>query len=168
MHGFGEQWRRWIETLLGSASSRIILNGQHGPTIRHMRGVRQGDSLSLMLFIISMDVLHRLFLKATNDGVLRRMVPAEIKFKCSLYVDDVILFIRPTVQEVRAVKETLTIFGTTSGLRTKLAKCSMMPIFGAEDTLGGIVDILGCQVQPFPIRYLGLPLSTKSIPKAHY
>jgi hypothetical protein len=28
-----------------------------------------------------------------------------------------------------------------------------------------IVSILGCQVQPFPIWYLGLPLSTKKIPK---
>ena len=31
-----------------------------------------------------------------------------------------------------------------------------------------IVSILSCQVQTFPIKYLGLPLSTKSIPKAHY
>jgi len=30
------------------------------------------------------------------------------------------------------------------------------------------VSILGCQVQPFPIKYLGLPLSTRAIPKAHY
>ena len=27
--------------------------------------------------------------------------------------------------------------------------------------------ILGCQVQEFPIRYLGLPLSTKKIAEAH-
>lgn len=69
-HGFEDQWRSWIETLLGTATSRIILNGQHSPTIRHLRGVRQGDSLSPLLFIIAMDVLHRLLLKATRDGVL--------------------------------------------------------------------------------------------------
>jgi hypothetical protein len=86
-HGFSDKWCRWIETLL-STTSRIILNGLQGPPIRHLRGVRQGDSLSLMLFIITMDVLHRLFHKAAQDGVLRKMAPPEIKFQCSLYADD--------------------------------------------------------------------------------
>jgi len=75
-----------------------------------------------MLFIIAMDVLHRLFLKAARDGVLRKMDPASVKYQCSFYADDVMLFIRPTVQEARAVKEILRIFGEASGLKTNLTK----------------------------------------------
>jgi hypothetical protein len=97
-----------------------------------------------MLFIIAMDVLHKLFAKACSDGVLRRMEPNEVKFQCSLYGDDVILFIRLTVQEATAVKEILRIFGEASGLQTNLAKCSITPIFGGEDVLEQIVAILGC------------------------
>jgi hypothetical protein len=93
---------------------------------------------------------------------------SEIRFKCSLYVDNVILFIRPTVQEATAVKEILNLFGVVLDLKTNLAKCSITPIFGAEDSLEEIVSILGCQVQAFPIKYLGLPLNTRLIPKAHY
>lgn len=78
--GFGETWRRWIASLLSTAFSRIILNGHQGPPIQHLRGVRQGDSLSPMLFIMAMDILHRLFLKASRDGVLRSMQPQEIRF----------------------------------------------------------------------------------------
>lgn len=115
-----------------------------------------------------MNVPHRLFLKAARDGVLRKMKPLEVKFQCSLYADDVILFIRPTAQEATMVKEILTTFGAASGLHTNLAKCSITPIYGGEDTLEDIVAILGCQVQRFPIKYLGLPLSTRSIPKAHF
>jgi hypothetical protein len=60
------------------------------------------------------------------------------------------------------------IFGEASGLQTNLAKCSITPIFGGEESLDEIVSILGCQVQQFPIRYLGLPLSTKQIPKSNF
>ena len=67
-----------------------------------------------------------------------------------------------------AVKEILRVFGEATGLKTNLAKCSVTPIYGGEDTLDHIVAILGCQVQQFLIKYLGLPLTTKKIPKAEY
>lgn len=80
-----------------------------------------------MLFIIAMDILHRLFLKASADGVLRQTEPPEIKFQCSFYADNVILFIWPTYQEATTVKTILHIFGEAYGLHTNLAKCSIMP-----------------------------------------
>jgi hypothetical protein len=95
------------------------------------------------------------------------MEPREVKYQCSLYADDVILFIKPSVQEATAVKEILRVFGEATDLKTNLAKCYVTPIYGGEDTIDEIVTILGCQVQQFPIKYLGLPLS-KKIPKAEY
>lgn len=74
-----------------------------------------------MLFIIAMDMLHRLFAKAVSEGVLKRVRPSEIKYQCSLYADDVIMFIRPTgVQEATAGKHILSLFGDVSGLQTNL------------------------------------------------
>jgi hypothetical protein len=35
-----------------------MLNGQPGVPIKHARGLRQGDPLSLMLFILAMDPLQ--------------------------------------------------------------------------------------------------------------
>lgn len=59
-------------------------------------------------------------------------------------------------------------FGEATGLKTNLAKCSITPILSADDTFDQIVAIMGCQVHHFPIRYLGLPLTTKRVPKVEF
>jgi hypothetical protein len=50
--GFSQKWRNWIAIILGSSSSKIIINSQQTNAIKHMRGVRQGDLLSPFLFIL--------------------------------------------------------------------------------------------------------------------
>jgi hypothetical protein len=113
--GFGEHWRRWVGTLLSSATSRILLNGRPGKHIKHRRGVRQGDSLSPMLFIIMMEVFARLVAAAENEGLLRPLGAPAIRHHCSLYVDDVIIFMHPDPPEAKAIMEILRIFGEASG-----------------------------------------------------
>ena len=164
--GFGDRWRRWVATLLSTATSRIILNGRPDNAISHRRGVRQGDSLSPMLFIIAMEVFTRLVATAAAENLLRPIGVPVIRHHCSLYADDVIMFMYPDVTEARAVKEILRIFGEASGLQTNLAKCSITPIHMTEDTLPQLQVVLGCRRADFPITYLGLPLSTKKIPRA--
>jgi hypothetical protein len=43
--GFPQRWRNWIAAILGSSTSRVIINGQQSDKIYHRRGVRQGDPL---------------------------------------------------------------------------------------------------------------------------
>jgi hypothetical protein len=68
--GFGPRWRRWICQLLASASSKVLLNGKPGASIAHARGLRQGDPISPMLFILAIDPLHHLFRLASEEGLL--------------------------------------------------------------------------------------------------
>ena len=55
--GFGIRWRDWIASLVSTASTRVLLNGNPGNLICNVRGLRQGDPLSPMLFILVMEML---------------------------------------------------------------------------------------------------------------
>lgn len=68
--GFGDNWCNLLSSLLSTASTKILVSGEPGEAIRHQRGLRQGDPLSPMLFILVMDVLNSLFAKARRGGAL--------------------------------------------------------------------------------------------------
>lgn len=60
------------------------------------RGLRQGDPLSSMLFILVMDVLGFLFSKAKEAGLLQKLSGRKKIHRISIYADDVPLFLHPT------------------------------------------------------------------------
>jgi hypothetical protein len=62
----------WTTTLLSSSSSRVLLNGIAGDPIKHGRGLRQGDPLSMLLFVLAIDPLLR---KSTNQGHIKKSHP---------------------------------------------------------------------------------------------
>ena len=40
--GFSKEWRDWIAALLGTTTSKVLINGEPTQGIRHARGLRQG------------------------------------------------------------------------------------------------------------------------------
>jgi hypothetical protein len=69
--GFGPIWRDIISGLLCSSTTQVLLNGIPGTRIFHRRGLRQGDPLPPMLFILVMDVLGHMVSKAAEEGMFQ-------------------------------------------------------------------------------------------------
>jgi hypothetical protein len=98
--GFGQRWRKMVSLIWSTMTSQVMLNGKLGHPIRHGRGLRQGDPLSPMLFIITMDPLQQLLRLTTHEGLLNPIGAATVKLWTSLYVDNAALFIRPVATEL--------------------------------------------------------------------
>jgi hypothetical protein len=162
MRGFGPRWRNWIAAFLSTASSRVLFNGEEGASIAHRRGLRQGDPLSPLLFILAMEPLPRLFAMATEAGLLS---PLAGSIRCSLYADDVALFIKPAAAEISLTKAILQVFGEVSGLVVNLSKSQAIPIRCDDINIDNLLQPVGLRVSTLPCTYLGMPLSLRRLRK---
>jgi mannosylglycoprotein endo-beta-mannosidase len=161
---FGPRWVRWIISLLSSANTRVMINGAAGSKFRHGRGLRQGDPLSPLLFVLVMDVVAAMFRAAEARGVLSPL-PAGLRHRVSLYTDDAVVFARPIPAELEAIRGILDCFGEASGLRVNLLKSSAAPIQCSQETLAVCAQAFPCPIKQLPCTYLGLPLSLKKLRK---
>jgi hypothetical protein len=166
---FGPVWCSVLSKLLRSSSTRVLVNEEPGDLILHQRGLRQGDPLSPMLFILVMDVLNSLVLKASEQNLLQPLMGGSRRQRgqmISLYADDVVLFLQPQPTELSLVKVILRVFGEAFGLVTNFSKCSLTPITCGGQEIQSVQQLFPCSMVQFPYKYLGLPLSVQKLPKA--
>ena len=152
----------------GSSSlvpSRVLFNGEVGASIQHRRGLRQGDPLSPLLFILAMEPLPRLFEMATDAGILSPIAAGSTSIRCSLYADDVALFIKPLSEELLAAKAILESFGHATGLVVNLSKSSAIPVRCGGIDLASLLLPLGTPIATLPCTCLGMPLSLRRLRK---
>lgn len=148
--GFSRRWRDWMSALLSTASTKILLNGRPGDRICHARGLRQGDPLSPMLFVLVMEALNGLIGRADLEGVLNPLPPRAAACRASLYADDLVVFLAPVRGDVLAMREILRVFGEASGLFTNTDKCIAFPIRCCAEQTELFENLFGCRVSEFP------------------
>ena len=114
-----------------------------------------------MLFLLIMEPLQSLFEFAVEHGSLTPLARTGMKQRVSMFVDDVMIFLKPDAMDLQVCASLLQVFGDASGMRVNLAKSATLPIHCSEDILNRVVQILGCPAGSYPSKYLGLPLTLR-------
>jgi hypothetical protein len=130
--------------------------------VLHCRGVRQGDPLPPMLFLLAMEHLHRLFRKAQEDNLLSKVSKGCDTFRVFLYADDAIVFIKPTKKDLMITHCILDTFAEASDLITNMKKTQFYLIQCSHLNLDFLTQN-NHAITSFPCCYLGLPLHFKMI-----
>ena len=166
--GFPARFRGWVSALVTLATSRVLLNGTVGDPIRHGKGLRQGDPMSPLLFVLAIDPLHHILNKATTQGKLHPIRRNTATHHASLYADDAAGFVKPMKEDVSCFASILGGFGEVTGLVTNCSKSLVAPIRCAGLDLPEILQLFPAKLTSFLMTYLGLPLSVKRLKAVHF
>jgi len=158
--GFNDVWRRWMQQILQSSHTAILVNGCPGPWMDCRRGLRQGDPISPYLFILVADVLQVLIRKS---GTIRHPMVDNTSCLVLQYADDTLILVRGELTDVQSLRVILDHFANAIGLQINYAKSTAVPMFMDESTIEGCISALGSRREGFPQTYLGLPLSNTKL-----
>jgi hypothetical protein len=131
--GFSEKWRRWISFCISSVRFSILVNGSLCGFFQSSRGIRQGDPLSPMLFIIIMEAFSRMIGKAIGAGLISgfdvsRMDHDPLLILHLLFVDDTLIFCGADPDHILHLRPILIWFEATLGLNVNLGKSELVQV----------------------------------------
>lgn len=118
-----------IQGLVLNAEAKVHVNGSFTPSFPLERGVRQGDPLAPLLFVLTTEPLMRLLQKKCDQGDLVGLrVTQQESLLFQLFADDSCLFIQNSQTEFERAREAVQIFENISGACLNVCKSVIIPL----------------------------------------
>lgn len=157
--GFGSKWMSWMEALVSNSSLSILINGSPTRYFIVSRGLRQGDSLSLFLFLLVAEGLTAMMVKASNlgDFVGFNLGP-HLHVEILQFEDDTLLIGDGSRNNLWSIKAILRGFELVSGLRVNLSKSRFVGFNIEDDLVQAASTFLNCLVGSSKFSFLGIPV----------
>ncbi|XP_062114224.1 uncharacterized protein LOC133825275 [Humulus lupulus] len=158
---FPNKFIRWVMICLKGTSYSILMYGRIQGSFRGKKGLRQGDPVSPLLFLLVMEYFTRVLIQASLNKKFRFHPKCKnLKLVNLCFADDLVIFCKGVNNSVQIIKECFTTFSLASGLSANLDKSQVY--FGglAETETKQILNRLQFVEGSFPLKYLGVPLRT--------
>ncbi|XP_039003287.1 uncharacterized protein LOC120129991 [Hibiscus syriacus] len=154
----------WITNCCSDTRYSIDINGSLIGYFKGAKGIRQGDRLSPILFVLVMNFLSNLLNTATNKGVFAfHLKCKKISLTHLSFADDLLIFCKGNIEFVMGVITVLDSFYELPGLKLNAGKCEIFTTGLSIHILYTIIISSGFKPSRLPIRYLGVPLVTKKL-----
>jgi hypothetical protein len=123
-----------------------------GKPIKCRKGVRQGDPLSPLLFVLSADLLQSIVNKAYNMNLLNHPLSKDFgqDYPIIQYADDTLIILPAEALQLFALKGLLRSFIDSTGLQVNYSKSFLVPINVDNDKAMHLASTMGCQVGTLP------------------
>ncbi|XP_016168620.1 uncharacterized protein LOC107611179 [Arachis ipaensis] len=158
--GFGHRWRSWVMECVATASMSVLINGSPTKPFKMERGLRQSDPLSPFLFVLVVDVLHRMIGEAIRNGHISPLSVGRDSIELShlQFIDGTILFCPSEEETIKNYKRLLRCFDLMLGLSINFDKSNLIQINCDEHWVQRMCSLLGCKGDTLLVKYLGISL----------
>ncbi|GJT77711.1 RNA-directed DNA polymerase, eukaryota [Tanacetum coccineum] len=155
--GFGDKWRSWIFGCLVSAMDSVLINGSPTSEFQFQKGLKQGDPLSMFLFILVMESLHLSFSRVMEVGLFKGIIiNNSLTISHLFYADDAFFVGKWNITNIKTIVNVLNCFFMASGLKINLLKSKLTGIGVSKEDIDSAVSIVGCSTFSPPFHYLGV------------
>ena len=151
-----------VMVCITSINYSLLLNGRPTLVFQAKKGLRQGDPLSHLLFVIGMEYLSRI-LRSEEDSFGFHPMCRRIKFSHICFADDLMLFCKGDVSSVRTLHQCISRFSQALGLHANASKSAIYTIGVAPHIQSTMIDLTHFSSSTLPFRYLGVLPSSKRL-----
>ncbi|KAG7603731.1 Protein kinase domain [Arabidopsis thaliana x Arabidopsis arenosa] len=135
----------------------------------YKKGIRQGDPMSSLLFVLVMDILAKLLDRGAINSLFQLHPRCLVLIVTHLsFADDVLVFFDDSDSSIAGILSILDDFKRGSGLDINKQKTALLIDGGDITRLRGISDKFGISLGSLPVKYLGVPLMAQKMRRQDY
>ncbi|KAF1326586.1 putative Pollike protein, partial [Globisporangium splendens] len=155
--GIGDGFTRWVKLLYTDPQAHMLINGDIQPALHPTRGVKQGDPLSALLFILTIEPLGNMLRSHEEYGVCLN----DDHTATSIFFADDSALLGSSIVNLQAQLGLVEEYCQGSGAKLNLSKSVLLALNRSHDcpSMPG-VQVLG---RSESVKYLGIPFSQSTV-----